>query len=297
MQKTGQLLLGVARYLTQLRAAYREVGSWKDFQAEFAVRLPALLYHRVGPPQQGTPPGLTVSPARFERHVRWLARRGFRGIRTTDWLRWVREGTPLPKKPVLLTFDDAYGDTAEYALPILRKYGFSGAVYVVTERLGRTNTWDEILGRGTLQLMTADQIRYWAAQGIDFGAHSRTHPRLTKLTATELSAEVVGSKNDLSSLLGHPVVTFAYPYGDYDDAARDLVRTEFDLALSVEEGLNSLSDDLHLLRRAYIAPDCSLIEFALSVRWGGTKRIGDWRQKLALRTRLKRALGIGSHQP
>ena len=221
--------------------------------------------------------------------MRWLVRRGFQGIRTADWLRWVREGTPFPRKPVLLTFDDAYADTAEYALPILRKYGFSGTVYVVTERLGGTNTWDEILGRGTLQLMTAEQIRYWAAHGIEFGAHSRNHPRLSKLSAAELSGEVVGSKNDLSALLGHPVISFAYPYGDYDDATHDLVRSEFDLAFSVEEGLNNLSDDLHLLRRAYIAPDCSLIEFALSVRRGGTRSIREWRNKLALRTRLKQA--------
>ena len=108
---------------------------------------------------------MTVSPAKFEQQIRWLARRGFQGICPRDWLQWLREGKGLPDKPILLTFDDAYADTAEYALPILKKYGFGAAVFVVTERLGGTNTWDEAEGCGTLHLMTAEQIRYWADAG------------------------------------------------------------------------------------------------------------------------------------
>src|SRR5690242_18168121 len=65
------------------------------------ARLPVLLYHHVSPRRPGTPASLTVSPARFERQVHWLARRGYVGISPSDW--WLRcmEGTPLPSKPVL----------------------------------------------------------------------------------------------------------------------------------------------------------------------------------------------------
>ncbi len=145
--------------------------------------------------------------------------------------------------------------------------------------------------------MTAEQIRYWDGEGIEFGAHSRTHAHLSKLSAAELSAEVVGSKDDLSALLGHPVVSFAYPYGDYNDAVRNLVRDEFDLAFSVKEGLNYLSGDPYLLKRAYIGPTDLMIDFAASVRRGGIRRIRDWRSKLKLRTRLKQLLGINHAHP
>jgi peptidoglycan/xylan/chitin deacetylase (PgdA/CDA1 family) len=145
--------------------------------------------------------------------------------------------------------------------------------------------------------MTAEQICYWDGQGIEFGAHSRTHAYLSNLSAAELSAEIVGSKNDLAALLGHPIVSFVYPYGDYNDAVRDLVRNEFDLAFSVQEGLNYLSSDRHLLRRAYIGPTDLMIDFAASVRRGGIRRIRDWRMKLKLRTRLKRLLGINRTHP
>ena len=270
--------------------------SRKGLKGEFGQSCPSLLYHRIGPLRFPASRDLTVSPERFERQMRWLARKGYVGIKPSELLHWLRHGNGLPKKPILLTFDDAYADLADYGLPILRKYGFTGAVFVVTDRLGGTNTWDEAIGRGTLHLMTAEQIRYWAGQGIEFGAHSRTHAHLTELSPAGLSDEVAGSKYDLSALLGYPIVSFAYPYGEYNDAVRDLVRGEFDLAFSVEEGLNDLTGDPHLLRRAYIGADFSLIEFVLSVRRGGTKRIRDWRQKLALRARLKRALGIGSDQ-
>lgn len=292
MRRAGRHLMEFARSTVEIRSAVRQVGSWKALHREFGATLPVLLYHHVGPERPGTFDGLTVSPAVFERQVRALARHGFKGICPQDWAHWLRDGEGLPNKPILITFDDGYADTAEYALPILRKYGFGAAVFVVTERLGATNTWDEAEGFGTLHLMTAEQIRYWATQGIEFGPHGRTHQHLTQLRAADQCAEIAGSKHDLAALLGHPPVSFAYPYGDVDDTVRDMAKREFQLAFGVEKGLNCLSDDRHLIRRAYIAPRISMFEFALRVQRGGTSRISNWCMTLALRTRLRRALGI-----
>jgi GT2 family glycosyltransferase/peptidoglycan/xylan/chitin deacetylase (PgdA/CDA1 family) len=283
--------------VAHLEGALSVAGSWKVLEDEFGRSCPSLLYHHIGPARAGTKRELTVSPERFERQIRWLARSGYTGIKPSDWLNWIRHGTGLPKKPILVTFDDAYADTADYALPILKKYGFNAAVFVVTEQLAGTNTWDEVQGSGTLQLMTAEQVRSWARQEIEFGAHSRTHTHLTKLSASDLVAEVVGSKDDLTALLGYPPVAFAYPYGEYNEAVCDLVRGQFEMAFSVEEGINHLSGDPHLLRRAYVGPGDSHIEFALSARRGGIKKLRDWRIKLALRTRLKRGLRICARHP
>ncbi len=228
MRNAGVRLLGVAERITRLRCALGIAGSWKVLESEFGRRCPAVLYHHIGPTRPGTYPDLTISPEQFERQIRWLASKGYVGILPSDWLRWRRDGTGLPEKPVLLTFDDAYDDTAQYALPILRRYGFGAAIFVVTERLGGTNTWDEAEGCGTLKLMTAEQIQSWAERGIEFGAHSRTHPDLTKLSAIECRDEVAGSKRELSALLGSPVVSFAYPYGELNAAVCDVVRGKFD---------------------------------------------------------------------
>jgi peptidoglycan/xylan/chitin deacetylase (PgdA/CDA1 family) len=266
------------------------------------MRLPVLLYHHVGPERPGTIRGLTVSPERFERQVRWLARRGYKGICPADWLRWRREGKGLPEKPILITFDDGYEDLATYALPVLRRYGFGAAVYVVTGQLGGTNVWDETQGWGRLQLMTAEQIRSWAAQGIEFGAHTRTHADLTKLSGPELKDEVVGSGKDLEAVLGARVVSFAYPFGFHNQTVDDCVHDAYDLAFIAddhEEGLNHLQTDPHLLLRTLVRAEDSIAALAWRARWGHSpfqdlrNWINDMRAKAALRTRLKRAAMSG----
>ncbi len=294
MQKLGHRLLGTGRGVVEFRSAAREAGSWNALQSEFGKRLPVFLYHHVGPDQPGMVPGLNVSAQTFERHVHWLARRGYTGIRPADWVRWLREAKGLPNKPVLITFDDAYEDLAEYALPVLRKYGFGAAVYVVTGQVGGTNVWDQAHGFGVLRLMNAEQIRHWAGQGIEFGAHSRRHVDLTTLSPQELHDEVEGSGKDLESLLGSPIASFAYPYGFHNPAVVDCVRGAFDLAFIVDleiEGLNSLGTDPHLLMRTLVPATDSVADTEYRARRGYSP-IERLRARLRLRSRFKRAVGL-----
>jgi peptidoglycan/xylan/chitin deacetylase (PgdA/CDA1 family) len=260
-------------------------------------QFPALLYHHVGPFYPSTNRALTVSPEAFQRQMKWLARRGYCGIRPSEWLDWNKSGVEKPLKPIFITFDDAYADLTEFALPVLARYGFGAGVFVVTGHVGRTNTWDELNGYDAFRIMTAEQIRHWSAQGIEFGAHSRSHPDLTKLSEPELKSEISGSRDDLSSLLGSPVITFAYPYGDFNHSVYSVVRKHFAMAFTVQEGMNSIESDPHLLCRAYIGPSDSLIEFAIKVRRGcGLKWLRDLRGKLKLRTRIKAAMKYFQHR-
>ena len=294
MQRTGLLLLELGRRFTEFRAAIKEAGSWKRFENEFAMRLPVLLYHHVGPVQPGTHASLTVSPAKFERQVRQLAGSGYKGICPADWLRWRREGKGLPNKPVLFTFDDGYADLAEFALPVLRRYGFGAAVYIVTGQLGGTNAWDEASGSGTHRLMTAEQIRHWSAQGIEFGAHSRSHADLTRLTPEKLEDEVLGSKADLQELLENPVESFAYPFGFHTEEVEACVRGAFDLAFGIdpdEPGINILDTDPSLLRRTMVQTRDSGIDLMCRVRWGYSP-LHRLRGLLRLRSRFRRGAGL-----
>lgn len=246
----------------------------------------ALLYHHVGQRHPGSYENLTVSAKEFSRQVRWLARRGYTGICPAQWRDFLRSGAGLPPKPVLITFDDAYADIAEYALPALSSVGFGAAVFVATAYMGRTSAWDAGLGYPALPLMSAGQIRYWAQQGIEFGSHSHTHPDLTGVSTESLAREVAGSRDELAGLLNRPVSSFAYPFGAWNDAALGCVRSSYDLAFGVESGFNDRATDPHLLRRNLVLPQQSMLAFSLMMRWGK-----DWRSKLALRTRLRQALG------
>ncbi len=292
MQKAGLFLLGIGRRITELEGALRACGSLNNLNSEFAVRLPALLYHHVGPLQPRTHRSLTVSPAQFERQVRRLARKGYRGISPSEWLRWRLDGEGLPEKPVLLTFDDGYADLAEYAFPVLERYGFKAAVYIVTQQMGGTNEWDEARGSGTHSLLTADQIRSWAGHGIEFGAHSRTHSDLTELAPSELEDEVLGSKTDLEQFLGHRVVSFAYPFGFHNAPVVECVRSLFDLAFTIDPqmlGINHLLTDLVLLKRSMVQTTDTALDVELRAVLGYSP-IQRLRARLRLRSRARHLL-------
>jgi peptidoglycan/xylan/chitin deacetylase (PgdA/CDA1 family) len=236
------------------RSAVQAAGSWKTLEAEVGKRLPVLMYHHIGEARRGAYPDLTTSVPDFERQIRWLARHGYTSIKATDWLAWCSEGRPLPPKPVLLTFDDAYEETAENAGPILRAYGFTGSFMVVTNYIGKTNVWDELHGRPRFDIMSKDQILRQCDQGIEYGAHSRSHPELTKGSDAELCDELQGSRDALAAILGHPIRCFAYPYGDHDRRVRQCAATYFDMAFTTERKINHLSSDPHRLGRISFLP-------------------------------------------
>jgi peptidoglycan/xylan/chitin deacetylase (PgdA/CDA1 family) len=140
--------------------------------------------------------------------------------------------------------------------------------------------------------MTASQIGFWASQGIEFGAHSRTHADLTTLSPKELEEEVVGSGKDLESILGSPVVSFAYPYGFHNQAVTDCARQAYELAFIANdenEGMNHLLTDPHLLLRTMVQSNDSLLELECRARWGHNPFL-NLRARVGLRSRLKRVV-------
>jgi peptidoglycan/xylan/chitin deacetylase (PgdA/CDA1 family)/GT2 family glycosyltransferase len=292
IRSLGTWLLAVRKRLSFLRGAISEAGSWRSLKHDFGRRLPALLFHNVGDPALTTTyPGMTISPAQFKKQMSWLARAGYVGVRPAEWIAWCKQGTPLPTKPVLLTFDDAYAGVADHALPVLRERGFGAAVFVVTGQIGGTNAWEkETGGAGTDPLMTKSEIQNWAMQGIEFGAHSVNHQDLRKLNAEELEAEVSESGRELSQVVGSAVKTFAYPYGHYSDEARSTVAHFYDLACTCDEGLNDLGTDLCLLRRTMVHPEDTYFDMMCRARFGWSW-VSEVRSVLRIRSRWRALTG------
>ena len=250
------------------RGAVKEPGSWQALRREFGTRLSILMYHNIGPLRDGFDPYLTISPQMFERHLRWLSKHGFTAIQISDWVAYQREGKTLPEKPVLLTFDDGYCDIAEFGLPLLDKYGFTGTLFVVTDQIGGTNAWDLHLGLSEQPLMTVEQIRYWADRGIEFGSHTRTHADLTASSPEQIAEEMKGSREHLEELLGTSVIALAYPYGYYNDTVAEIARRFFDAALTCDIGINDPMTDLVRLRRATVVPRYPWLDMWCSVGFG-----------------------------
>lgn len=272
----GIWLLKLRRALEAARSALAEMGSWEAARAEFGMRLPVLLYPRVSRTTTRSPSEQVMSPERFARHLRWLVRRGYTGIRPFEWLNWVRQGIPLPKKPVLLTFEDISPELNDYVLPLLRQHGFSAGIFVGTGLLAEASNSStkampeepDFGGGDAAATVDVKQLRHWAAEGIEFGAQSRTRRDLTKLAAQELEEEVAGSHKDLRSVLGAPADCFAYPCGKYDPAVLSAVRRAFRMAFTRFSGVNGLKTDLFTLRGIVVRQDDSVLDLAFRIHFG-----------------------------
>src|SRR5256712_1619834 len=107
------------------------------------MKLPVLLYHKI----DRIPPGARyprsyVTPERFEAQLAFLRRRGYESISFADYLAYRHGAGRLPRRPVIVTFDDGYRSNRDVALPLLQQYGFRATIFLVAERIGGTNTWD-----------------------------------------------------------------------------------------------------------------------------------------------------------
>lgn len=276
----GMRLLNARRLANFWRGARESMGSWAALEHEFGVALPVLIYHHVGPPRPGTFADLTVSPAVFDKHMRWLRWLGFEGIRPAQWNAWRTAAAALPRRPVLITFDDGYAETAEHGFPILRRHGLQGCVFVVAGEIGGTNRWDAPSGSAPHALLGRAQLQR-LDDAIEVAAHTMTHPDLRSLSPQECRREICGSREILGGLTGRPVTAFAYPYGYHDPTSRQMAGDEFALAFTTEEGRNCLATDPRRQMRTMVMPDDGFLDLASRLHLG-------YSLPRALRSRLSR---------
>jgi peptidoglycan/xylan/chitin deacetylase (PgdA/CDA1 family) len=171
---------------------------------------------------------ISVRPAVFERQMEVLAASGTRVVRLAE----VRSGPG-----VALTFDDGFENFAEVAAPVLARYGFPATVFLVTDYCGRQNDWPgQWAGASRLPLMSWSRIQELSAAGIEFGAHTATHPDLSRLEAGRAREEMVTSKRRIEDATGRPVESFAYPYGAVNLEVRRLVAENFAVGCSTRLG-------------------------------------------------------------
>lgn len=211
--------------------------------------IPILMYHNIGrPSDQDRKPKLYVRLETFARQMLALRLMGFRGVSMSEampYLRGERQG-----KVVAITFDDGYVDTLDAALPILQRNGFTATCYVVGQRVGQHNTWDAQQIGASKPLMNRQQILQWHDAGMEVGAHTLTHPRLTDCDDVRLHTEVAGSKAELEAMLQTPVTQFCYPYGILDGRVVEAVKAAgYVAATTTVRGLAGVGGDLHTLPR------------------------------------------------
>lgn len=236
--------------------------------------LPILLYHRIVDRAHPSVARYAVRPDRLRQQLRLLRTGGWVTVGPEDVIAARGGRTPLPRRAVWITFDDAYADFERHALPLLRHNGQTATLYVPTGHVGGTAAWLSALGLGDADAPLLDWcgLERAAAGGVTLGSHAASHRALTHLDDRSLEHELVTSRTILESRLGTAIRDLAYPHGDYDErvvavAARAGYRT----AVTTDWGLSGGEGAL-TLRRVFVLGGDRTLDFLLRMRNGGDVR-------------------------
>jgi GT2 family glycosyltransferase/peptidoglycan/xylan/chitin deacetylase (PgdA/CDA1 family) len=242
----------------------REAGCAPDrVRAAVGPERIALMLHSISEPLSPVESRYYISPKRFQRFMHRFLAKGYRSATLKHWLEH-----EVPAKHVLLTFDDAYDDLFENLLPLVIEHHLRPVVYLVADRIGGSNLWDQANGLRTRNLLTLSQIREMQKYGVEFGSHSLTHPWLPDVSDEQLNRETRDSRHQLEDLLGTEILSFAYPYGGIDQRVRSaVVAAGYKAAFTTLPGANWWNDPFSQ-RRADINENTSALNFSLSLHNG-----------------------------
>jgi peptidoglycan/xylan/chitin deacetylase (PgdA/CDA1 family) len=238
--------------------------------------IPILTYHHTeqAPPKGFPMRSLWVTPSSFSAQMHWLTRLGYTGLAMSDlmpYLRGEKKG-----KVVGITLDDGYQSNVLHALPILKSHGFSATCYVVSGQLGQHNEWDKALGIAKAALMSFEEMRTWADEGMEVGSHTCSHANLNQLSLAEAGHELLQSKSDLENLLQKPVTQFCYPYGHFSPEHEALVsQLGYSAATTTHRGRACPTDRMTALPRIPVVRSTNPIQFLFKVltRYEDSKRL------------------------
>ena len=221
--------------------------------------MPILMYHRfIAHKSEKGIHGTWIHEDRFERHlqlIKWL------GYKTLTFREFAQKGfihrLEPGKKYLMITADDGYRDNLTRMLPLLEKYDMSAVVFIVSnETHNRWDTDHPVTPDIRADLLSPREIRELDSSGrIEIGGHTLSHAKLDELTPSQQRIEIVENKKHLEDILGHSIISFAYPYGNLNDSAKLEARTAgYRFAVATDSGPRALHEDPFQIRRIAVFP-------------------------------------------
>jgi len=219
------------------------------------VRVPILMYHYISIPPEDADvyrTDLSVTPDNFRAQMIYLAQNGYTPIDFYDLSLAITGHIGLPPKPVIITLDDGYRDQYDNGFPVLREFGFTATIFLVTE----------FVDKGYEPYVTWEMVEEMAAAGIRFEPHSRTHADLRDRDRDFLVWEILGPQETLAAHLGYTPRYFSYPIGWYDEAVITMLQElDFWGAVTTARGKEHGFDDRYEWARLRVRYTTPLPEF------------------------------------
>lgn len=217
-----------------------------------------LLYHSIN---RRNPAKTAISEEAFEAQMGFLHREGYSILTLAQAIDFISGKQEVPQRAVLLTFDDGFADNVLSALPLLRDYGMTATLFLVSTYVGQKYDWN-LQAHDNIRHVTWDELQSWLEAGCEIGGHTHAHLRMTRLSAREMFDAVLINKQIVEENLHTRLRAFSYPYGAHNQMARDLVSKYYELAFSVERGSWDPGVDRFAINRLEVKPGRSIEEFA-----------------------------------
>jgi peptidoglycan/xylan/chitin deacetylase (PgdA/CDA1 family) len=237
------------------------------------ARLPILMYHNVCQHIQDCK-GLTIAVDMLEAQFAYLAMKGFKTFHFSE-LQNFNSDNPLPKKSVIITFDDVYVNQLDLAYPLLQKYKLKASFFIPFKYVDEFDSWND----GSEKIMSIDQLKSLDDSIIELGLHSFNHLNYIDMSNDEIDADfeqckVFIKKNQL------PVNNIlAYPFGKYpkrnpkkSEFFKCLHRHQMAYGLRIGNRVNSFPfKNNYEVQRIDIKGEDTLSKFKLKLRLGKLK--------------------------
>jgi peptidoglycan/xylan/chitin deacetylase (PgdA/CDA1 family) len=231
------------------------------------MQVPVIQYHKIDrPAPDALVRGGFTPPARFERQLAYLKKRGFIFYTASEMIEHYKEHGRFPENGISLTLDDGWKDNYTNAFPIMKKLNVKATIFLVPSCIGQVSDKTLLKGEGAREHLSRAEILEMADEGIEFGSHSLNHKWLHQLPLEELKFEVEESKRQLEELLQKPCKVFAYPAGFFNDAARQVVADAGHVgAVTTIYGTDDRPDPFALNRIEILRRDRFLFQFARKI--------------------------------
>lgn len=202
-------------------------------------QIPVLSYHNVQTKPK-KPSDYFIATAVFEKQIKHLKEKGYQTILPDDIFNHHTKGTVLPGKPVMISFDDTRKEHYNMVAPILEKYGFRGAFFIMTVAIGKKN------------YMTTAEIKMLSDRGHYIGHHTYDHQDLRKLPLKEWGTQIDKPRKKLKDIIGKDVQYLAYPFGLCNDkVVQELKKRNFKGAFQLS-GKQHTNNPLFTMRRIIV---------------------------------------------
>jgi peptidoglycan/xylan/chitin deacetylase (PgdA/CDA1 family) len=213
-----------------------------------------LLYHQVGKdPNDQTNLDCYCDQDRFEEQMEYLSNSTYKVISLDElMLKLNSEKYLLDENYIVLTFDDGCAKFSKTVLPSLKKHNFPATIYPVVGSLGKIASWPKVINPD-LKIISELELKNISDQGVNIGAHTMNHVKLSYCNFDLAKKEIEKSKQILEHIIGKKVTCFSYPHGDYDEKIYSLVKTlGFSNAVTCRSNFITKDTDVFQLPRKYV---------------------------------------------